>query len=244
MKFFKNLIITAVLAAAIVHLGGNYLVSRTLECWLGVSVSVERVRWGFSTHQLIIKNIRLRNPSGYSAKDLAKISEARADYDVSDFLKSFWKIRKLEVDVQEIQFELNSKSETNLLKLHPVKRALHQPLNHFHGKPWFLAFPVSKARVSVEKIIFENKTKREKILENPHKKLLFENSNELLTLDDVALHMVALAFQSQGLPIPFSTRLRASDETRNEMEIGLNQIRDKIKSVQSQLNQSMNQGLK
>lgn len=239
MKFLRNFILASAIVLSLVHFGGNYLLSNALERWLGVEVSVSCIRWGFSNHHFSAKKIILKNPSGYASKNLAEISEVNADYSALDLRSGIFKIKRLEIKINEINLERNAEGESNVSKLNAIRRALRKPLNHAHSKSLPLVFKMDRVQIDIDRIFFEKQTANGKTRESRNVNLSEKDLNELKTPDNVVRYIVYLAFQSAGWEVFFPLYIdEKSDYDR--LEQWLSQLRAKTQKLPPEMSQMVN----
>lgn len=243
MKFLRSLIITAAVLFAIIHFGSNYAVSQVFEKWLGVPVSVSWVRWGFSSHQLVLKNVRIHNPSGYSAQDLARISRIQADYDVSDLRHGLFKIKRLEVKVDEIRLERKSMIESNLMGLQPLNTAINSLSQNIKGKTAMVRFQIEKVRLEIDRVTFQTQLGNDAVTENRKVNAPQEDLSNLNTPDSIAVYTALLALQSAGWQSFLPSQAEVATQIKTQVNDWVEKARQQALILQAQVNQYLNKKL-
>ena len=243
MKFIRSLLINCLIAAALVHFGGNFLMSRIFEAWLGVPVSVSYVRWGFSSHHLVIKNMRIHNPSGYREKDLAKLSTIQADYDISNIRHGMFKITRLEAMIDEVKLEKKSTGGANLMDLTPL-RSLISPSDTHAKKSSSISFQIDKVSLKLGKVIFQTQLGNDQVTENRKMEYPAKDLNILTTPDSVAIYAAGLVLQSAGWQSLLPTREAATQQIQTQMNDWIEELKKKAQAAQIQLTQMINEKMK
>jgi|GEM_PF-2667859 len=244
MSFLRSLIITAIIVFAGVHFGGNYIVAEQLKNWLGVSVDVERVKWGFSSHRFMAKNVRLHNPAGYKKPNLAVISSIQADYDPSQLRQGLIKLTHLEVMIDEVYLERKSLAEPNILELSPLRAMLGKDLERSRKNFLPIQFQIEKTKIEIGKVIFETQLGNDQVTENRKVESPSTELTELTTPDSVVVYAAMLVLKSAGWQTLLPTRTEVKQEVQNQMNLWLDQMRQKAQALQVQVNQVIDEKLK
>jgi hypothetical protein len=244
VKFLRSLVFFGIVLFLGIHFGSNYLVAQGFESWLGVPVQVSSVRWGLSSHQLVLKNVRIQNPSGYNSKYLARMSRIQADYDASDLKHGLFKISRLEVHVEEIQLERKSISESNILELSPLRAALHQELTTPKKKGIPISFQIERVKLEMGNVVFATQLGNDQVIqsrkiESPPGDLL-----ELTNPDRVLVYISLLALQSAGWQALLPTQTQVAAEIQSQFNGWVEKVKQQAQVWQAQVNQMIDEKLK
>ncbi len=243
MGFLRSLILSALVVFALVYFGSNYVVAEGLKDWLGVSVEVGSVRWGFSSHHWTAKNVRVKNPGGYKKSDLAVISQIQAEYDPANLRHGLIKIKHLDVRIESVHLERKSLSEINILELAPLRVALRQPLPE-KKKLLPIQFQIEKTQLQIDKVFFETQLGNDQVTENRKVESSTGEMAELTTPDSVVIYAAMLVLKSAGWQTLLPTKVEIQREINNQMDMWLDQMRQKAKAIQAQVNQVLDEKLK
>ena len=243
MKFLRSLILFGIILFFGIHFGSNYLVAQGFESWLGVPVQISSVRWGLSSHQLVLKNVRIHNPSGYSSKYLAKMSRIQADYDASELKHGLFKISRLEVHMEEIQLERKLISESNILELSPLRAALHQELKIPKKKGIPILFQIERVKLEMGKVIFETQLGNDQVIQNRKIESPPGDLLELTSPDRVLVYISLLALQSAGWQALLPTQTQVATELKSQLNNWVEKAKQQAQVWQAQVNQMINERL-
>ena len=243
MKFLRSLFIHCLIIAAVVHFGSNFLISYFFQTWLEVPVSTRYVRWGLSSHHLVIKNIALLNPAGYPGKNLARIASLQADYDITQLAQGIFKIKQLELDISEIHLEKKSLTGINLLELAPLRhvaKASSTPPQK--GPP--IIFQIEKTHLKIGKVFFQTQLGNGQVSES---RPIERSENELnirATPDSVLFYTVGLALQAAGLQGLLPSRQAVEQQVQSSLNDWIDELKKKAQGTQGQITQMMSEKLK
>lgn len=243
MKFLRSVVVAGVILFAGVYFGSNYAVSQVFERWLGVPVKVGSVRWGFSSHRLIIKNMFLLNPEGYNGKNLARISRIQADYDASDFRHGLFKIKRLELTVDQVWLEKKALSESNLMELKPLHTAVSLLSQSIQEKTSPVRFSIETVRLQMDKVTFQTQLGNDLITENRKVDSSAEDLSGLNTPDSVAVYAALLALKSAGWQTLLPTRAQVETQLKTQVNDWVEQAKQQALILQAQINQFINEKL-
>ncbi len=243
MKFLRSLLIYCLIVAALVHFGGNFIMSRVFETWLGVPVSVSYVRWGLSNHHLVIKNMRIHNLPGYHEKNLAKISTIEADYDISKLSRGIFKITRLEAMIDEVYLEKKSIGESNIMELSPL-RSLMNPSAVPSKKSFPVSFQIGRVNLKLGKVIFKTQLGNDLVTEDRGIKYPESDLNILTTPDSVVIYATRLILQAAGWAVILPTREAAAQQIQTQMNDWIEELKQKAQAAQIQITQMINEKLK
>ena len=243
MKFLRSLLTNCLIVAALVHFGGNFIMSRVFQTWLGVPVSVSYVRWGLSSHHLVIKHMRIHNPPGYHEKNLAKLSTIRADYDISNLRRGMFKITRLEAMIDEVYLEKKSMGEANLMELIPL-RSLMRTSAVPAKKSSPVSFQIDKVNLKLGKVIFQTQLGNDQVTENRKMEYSEKDLNILTTPDSVVIYAAGLVLQSAGWQSLLPTREAATQQIQTQMNDWIEELKQKAQAAQIQITQMINEKIK
>ncbi len=243
MKFIRSLIVAAVVVFAGIYFGSNYLIASTFERWLGVKTSVGSVRWGFASQKMTIHNVRLSNFEGYGDHKLAQISKVTAEYDASGLTKGIFKIKRLEVFVDEVYLSKKSISETNVLELRPLKRVMGTGSEGVIKAP-SVSFVIEKVRFQMDRVVFETQLGNDRVTENRKVEAPQTDLTELTTPDHVAVYAVLLALRSAGWQSFIPSKEQVVESVQTQVGVILEQLKQKAQVFQAQLQQTLAEKLK
>lgn len=243
MSLFRSLIIAAAVVFAGIYFGSNYLIASTFERWLGVKTTVGSVRWGFASKKMIVNKVRISNPDGYGQNSLAQISKVTAEYDASGLKKGIFKIKRLEVFVDEVYLNKKSISEINVLELRPLKRIVGAESSGVVKAP-SISFEIEKVRFQMDRVVFETQLGNDRVTENRKVESPQADLTELSAPDHVAVYGVLLALRSAGWQSFMPSKEQVVEGVQTQVTAVLEQLKQKAQVFQTQVQQALAEKLK